>query len=316
MGRQVRLLCIVAIAFSILALAAVFADAQEVDQVQRCQPAQVIASSGGGNTTAASQGLAPAPTGSQPSIAQSNFAAPMSPAPAYVGILDGTPLSMQPGVPSRSSEPLTITYGFPGQAENPAIVTPSAMPFGFPCPCNPTPITWGWPGGVSYESWVPTVGHTSVQAAAPKPFKLADGTAPIRIHYGTEITAGRIAPTEGRLADRKELTIELNGQAVGPDWVNVEVFAVVPQPTATLRIARFQHRPGVRGVYRVDVREMERLARNFIDLMSNVDNFSAARPIPQMRATVRITGDNPRGNSNPIDLPGVLTLEPQLVMGR
>lgn len=314
MCRQVRLLCIGGIAFGALTFAAGSVGAQQVDQVQVFQPEQVIVPSGSGDTTAPSQGLAPGPMGSQPSVAAPTYVAPIGSAPTYVGTLDPTPLPTQPDLPSTPSEPRAITYGFPAQGGNPAMVTTSAVSWGVPCPCDRAPITWRWAGGVPYGSSLPMVGYPVVQTAAPKPFKLADGTAPIRINYGTEITAGRIALTDGRLADRKGLSIELNGQAMGPDWVNVEVFAVVPQRSATLRIARFQHRPGRGGIYRVEAREMERLARNFVDLMSNVDNYSAARPIPQMRATLRITGDNPRQNSSPIDLPGVLTLEPQLVM--
>lgn len=275
--------------------------AQQTEQFRLLQ-STLFSGDGGPGTGGASQPIIPGLT-TLPSV---------SPGLEYAQPIGPGSQPFPPGPPVAAGPSLWPRGVYPAPGWSPALPTAIDLSSGMPCACvtMPTPPSGAVMGG-THAPIITT--YDFATTATARPFKVADGTGPIRIHYGTAATAGRITVTNGRLGERKELTIELVRQVTGPDWVRVEVFADVPRLRVGQPLGTF-YKPGRGGVYKLDVNDMERVAANFVSLMNNLDYFSAARPIPAMTASLRITGDNPRGNASPIDLPHAVGIEPDLVV--
>lgn len=198
--------------------------------------------------------------------------------------------------PGQSWLPATTGPRWPGDAW-----TRPAMAWTMPGTCWPA-VPW------AVGACVPT------RAPAPQmPYKVAAGTGPIRINYRMDYNNGRINVEHGTLAEARSVTIDLNGLAAGPAAIKVEFFANVPGVPTPLSIGTFYSVPGSGGHYVLNQAALAIMARNFVWLMNDLDTtYSSRHLIPSMRASLRISGDDPHTNAGTFFLRDVLTLAPTL----
>jgi hypothetical protein len=233
--------------------------------------------------------------------------------PTYFWTTDTGPRTLHPGPLGGSGPSLGPQFGYPAQGWNPTWNNATIISSGMPYSHSTMPTNWSGTGPCCCFQ-APTTVSSYALAAPSAPFKVADGTGPIRIWYGTTHTSGRITLTGGQLAEKKDLSIQLVGQVTGPDWINVAVSADVPGLPVPQPLGTFLHKPGLGGVYKLEVNDMETVAKNLVALMNHLDYFSIAHQIPTMTVSLRIIDDNPKGNARPIDLAHALTIEPDLVV--
>ncbi len=164
-----------------------------------------------------------------------------------------------------------------------------------------TTTTWGPPAAAA----------AATVAVAPSPYKIADGSTAITIHYEFTNIGGQHGAVDGTPADSTRLAVELNGQATGPARVRIDVFAEVANSAGPVPITSFYSVRGLHGVYTVGAADMSRLAREYILWMSRGANYDANHPVPAATLTLYVRGDDPDQVSPTIPLYRVATLTPQ-----
>lgn len=215
-------------------------------------------------------------------------------------------------------------------ANNPAIdiISREVLRVSIPAGVRPTPaldadktprlyveVFVATPTGVSNRLLVP---YTDSSApAAPAVAYAIDSGSKLNINYTLERDDhGVIRPVRGVPGDKCDLTINWTSPlGVAPQAIQVAIaFTYNKNAKVTIPLARPIVR-GSRGKYKLSAADLQRVARDFIDAIANLDpTISLSNPLQPITVdSVTVTPDDTDVDFQPLKATGSLIINPQMV---